>query len=321
MSERPSPPVAVLRGGAIGDFVLTLPAIAALRQAHPGCPLWIAGHGERARLARPDRIFDADGPTLLPLYTASEPPAAPHPLHGVEITVAYVPGADEGLAERLRALTGGEAWVLDPRPPPRFAGHVTDHLLGPLLEHGLPVQDPVPHIDLRPEDYQYADGLEAVQVARGAPPLICLHPGSGGAHKCWPGQLYAELAAGLMESGIRCAVVLGPVEEERTPDPSAALPPGACAARPPDLLALAGLLERADLFVGNDSGPGHIAAAVGTPTLSLFGPTDPRRWAPRGAHGRVLRAPGGDLRSLGLDSVQRAALQVLEGAGGTEHGS
>ena len=117
------------------------------------------------------------------------------------------------------------------------------------------------------------------------------------------------LAGALRERGWCVEVLLGPVERERD------LGNDLDSVQPPDLRSLAGLLDRASLFIGNDSGPGHIAAAVGTPTLSLFGPTDPHIWAPKISRGRVLQTAGGHMATLSVDSVLQAALQILEAGG------
>ena len=79
---------------------------------------------------------------------------------------------------------------------------------------------------------------------------------------------------------------------------------------PPDLSTLAAFLVGARLVIGNDSGPGHIAAAVGTPTLSLFGPTDPRIWSPRHPCGRILHMP--NIADIPFAAVVDVALQMLE---------
>ena len=313
MSRNALAPVAVLRGGAVGDFVMTLPAIAALGAACAGSPLWIVGHRQRAALARPDRIVDADGPELLPLYTPARPGARPSALRGVGLTLAYLTEGGDEVSARLEQLTGGEVWWADPRPPAGCEGHVVDHLLTPLRERGVPVPDAMPRIEVGPADLAYAGSLLGGGPER---PLVCLHPGSGGLDKCWPLPRYAELGRALLKRGWRCVAILGPAEEERAlgsgPGPDSGLPPGVEVARPPDLLSLAGLLSRADLLVGNDSGPGHLAAAAGTPVLSLFGPTEPQLWAPRGERCRVLRAPQNDLLRLELEPVYRAAVAALE---------
>lgn len=78
--------------------------------------------------------------------------------------------------------------------------------------------------------------------------------------------------------------------------PDRRIPPLPGAVRIDDLYLLACWLARARLYIGNDSGITHLAAAVGTPVLALFGPTDPAVWAPRGPHVRVVRWAGGALQ-------------------------
>jgi len=82
--------------------------------------------------------------------------------------------------------------------------------------------------------------------------------------------------------------------------------------REPDLRDVAAALLGCRGMVGNDSGISHLAAAIGIPVLALFGPTDPARWAPRGARTRHLAAPGRDLSALSTDTVARALLDLLD---------
>ncbi len=105
-----------------------------------------------------------------------------------------------------------------------------------------------------------------------------IHPFSGSSRKCWPLDRYQELARRLeMTMPVRwCA---GP--EDMLPD----------AVRIADLYELACWLATARVYIGNDSGITHLAAAVGTPVVALFGPTDPRIWAPRGPNARVIAKP------------------------------
>ena len=91
-------------------------------------------------------------------------------------------------------------------------------------------------------------------------------------------------------------------------------PDGRVLARNLPLAQLAALLSRAGLHVGNDAGVSHLAAAVGTPTLALFGPTDPGAWAPVGPAVRVLTAPGGELDGLAVAPVLQAAGELRSAA-------
>lgn len=118
-----------------------------------------------------------------------------------------------------------------------------------------------------------------------AQPLVVLEPGARyGPAKCWPPERFGALARVLMAEGCAVATVgtaaTQPVEE----DVARASGPGLLrtAGRTDDLLALVGLLARARLVVANDTGPMHLAAALGTPVLALFGATDPEVSAPRG---------------------------------------
>lgn len=123
-----------------------------------------------------------------------------------------------------------------------------------------------------------------------------MHPGSGSRAKNWPLDRFAE-AAHRLSPGRPWLLVVGPAEDDVLP------PPGARLARGVPLRTLGAALARAGLFLGNDSGVAHLAAACGTRTLALFGPTDPGRWAPVGPAVRTLRAPGCRLADLPVDAV------------------
>ena len=116
-----------------------------------------------------------------------------------------------------------------------------------------------------------------------------IDPFSGSPKKCWPLDRYQELARRLAMPVRWCA---GP--EEQLPD----------AVRIDDLYELARWLATARIYIGNDSGITHLAAATGTPVIALFGPTDPRTWAPRGPNVRVIARP--TLKSITVSEVSAA---------------
>ena len=120
-----------------------------------------------------------------------------------------------------------------------------------------------------------------------------IHPFSGSAKKCWPLDRYRTLEKGI-ESHMPVRWCAGPEE------------PLANAVRIDGLYELACWLATARVYIGNDSGITHLAAAVGTPVVALFGPTDPRIWAPRGPRVHVIARPAlGDIK---VDEVLAAAL-------------
>jgi heptosyltransferase-2 len=153
------------------------------------------------------------------------------------------------------------------------------------------------------------------------PHLIAVHPGSGSPRKNWPFSRWIELINRLDGPIL---LVLGEAEQEWIPtcrsllagdepaSPTAIESPASRLLHPHIQLAhnlplpeLAAALARCRLFLGHDSGVSHLAAAVGTPCVLLFGPTDPAMWAPPGNHVRVLRR-GLNLKSLAIEEVLRA---------------
>lgn len=308
-----------MRGGAIGDFVLSLPAIEAMRHRGGLDELCIIGRPAIACLAHPDCLLDSDGASLGCLYVDDVPVPAQigRELADARVVLAYTTHAEDKLLTRLRDLTDAEVWVHDPRPIPGSRLHMVEHLLTPLRRRGVPTGEPIPHLQLQAGDGKYAKSVDP--GGPGHAPLVLMHPGSGGLNKCWPAGRFARLASQLHGRGCRVAMICGPAESERGTDLTVQRQAECRVVCPPDLPSLAGLLATAQLFIGNDSGPGHLAAAVGTATLSLFGPTDPVLWCPRSALSHVLVAPGGDMRALAVDAVLGAAEEILGRRSGGSH--
>ena len=205
----------------------------------------------------------------------------PPRLVAVRLAVVLRPDPERRLERNLRIAGVEQVVVQHPTPAP--GSHAIDHLLQVLAPLQVPTY-PVPRIRHPAMD-------ETGEADRTA---VFLHPGSGGRHKRWPTERFLTLARALKDQGRHPILLLGPIELEQG---EAAIwqATGLPLRRAPDLWSLAGELARARLFIGNDSGVSHLAAAVGCPILTLFGASDPTVWAPRGwAPCRVLRAPGGD---------------------------
>jgi ADP-heptose:LPS heptosyltransferase len=188
------------------------------------------------------------------------------------------------------------AW--DPAPPPD-GPHASAWLarsLGPL---GLEAPS-----DLPPLDFTEAERREAERRTAGLPRgFVAVHPGSGSAAKNWPFDRFARVAHDLAGDA-PWLLVHGPTEQG-WPVPERAMP-----AREWPLRVLGAVLGRSGLFLGNDSGASHLAAAAGAPTLALFGHTDPALWAPVGKPVVTLRSASGAMSDLGEDEVVAAARQL-----------
>ncbi|MDR0994016.1 MAG: glycosyltransferase family 9 protein [Verrucomicrobiota bacterium] len=205
-------------------------------------------------------------------------------------------GLDNAVARFLANVLEPTCWVLraDHRPPrikrrvqtvvqpydsSRYEADALAGLLNPLGIPSSPVKQPVyivhPEERREAEDFLLREGLALDR------PLVLLSPGSGWAGKNWPAPRFAALA-GQLERGQHAQVAWlgGPGEERLLPAHSAAVRWNWVGRLPIPLLAA--VMEQATVWVGNDSGPMHLAAAVGTPTVSIWGPTSPVVWAPRG---------------------------------------
>jgi heptosyltransferase-2 len=198
-------------------------------------------------------------------------------------------GALEPWLAGLRAVgnaTEARGWLLARAEPPLWA-HAFEHLWA-LACNFLKVQRPVPkRIELatRSGDQQLADTLLHRHQVRFGFVAIC--PFAGGVFenqdKTWPA--FPEFAQKLLLSGKDVVCCPGPGETPLV----AARYPGSIALPDVDLGTYAGILRRASLVVANDTGPGHIAAAVGAPLVSVLGPTVPEQWAPWGQTVTVVR--------------------------------
>ncbi|MFP4057993.1 MAG: glycosyltransferase family 9 protein [Candidatus Brocadiia bacterium] len=299
------PRVAVLRPGALGDAVLTLPVLESLTAAFPAASLLAVGSAGfelavDAGLAASRVAFD--DVRLLGLFA---PEGTSPLLAGCERCLCYGPGRDERLAANLRRSGVGRLVAWPARPSGGM--HAVDHLLGAVEAAGCPVATRAPR--LAPQAGWLAAARSRLDAAGVGEGFLALHPGSGGRAKRWPAERFAELAARL---GGEAVWLLGPAERDDEELRAVARSAGAVVAGP-SLRELAGLLALCGLYVGNDSGVSHLAAAVGSPTVAVFGATDPRVWSPRGrAVGVVDGWERGGVGGVAMDEVLAAAERLGE---------
>jgi heptosyltransferase-3 len=300
--------ILVIRGGAIGDFILTLPALKALRDAYPKGRIEILGYKHIAAIAE-NRFYvqavrsieygplssffakDSKLPDELVSYFAS-----------FDLILSYLYDPDEIFENNLRRC-GARKILCGPAKIDSHS-HATWQLARPLEDLGISVRDFAPKIFPSEEDRQFAREF----LKSCAPPLIALHPGSGSEKKNWPLKNWIELGNNLPGSLV---VVSGEADENQ----AAALEKEwrsrqTLFAKNLPLPHLAAVLEGA-VFVGHDSGISHLAAASGANCILLFGPTNPDVWAPLNEDVRVLVAPGNDLARLDVDLVRDALDQAL----------
>lgn len=266
----------IIRPGAIGDFIVSLPAMECLRTdylevwaATPNVPL--------ARFADHAVSIASTGLETLGYYGAEVPVVGR--LRSFDSILSWY-GANRPEFRRLTAQLG-LAFQFFPALPPESAGtHAVDFYLA----------------QARTAGGCECGGLPRIECGSRRENFAVIHPFSGSPGKNWPLERYRKLARRL-EASVPVKWCAGP--EEALPE----------AVRIGNLYDLACWLGSARLYVGNDSGVTHLAAAAGTPVIAIFGASDPRVWAPRGPDVRVLAAPS--LDAISVDLVCELILRLL----------
>jgi ADP-heptose:LPS heptosyltransferase len=167
---------------------------------------------------------------------------------------------------------------------------------------------PAPHLYITPEVQALADQMLATKPGEEAGPLLAMGPAANWVGKVWPIERFAQTSQQLLGpdgplAGGRLLILGGPEDGRMVEELRMASARGRCIdlTGKVDLLTAYACLKRADLFIGNDSGLMHIAAAAGAPTLGLFGPSDERRYAPWGPFARAVRGPRSLEQFLAVD--------------------
>ncbi|HSQ61247.1 MAG TPA: glycosyltransferase family 9 protein [Acidobacteriota bacterium] len=160
-----------------------------------------------------------------------------------------------------------------------------------------------------PPPYYLAPAELVARAPRGA---VYLHPGAGKLKNRWPAPRFAAVARDLLARGLDVQLLEGPQDAGTVAAVSEALGRPLPVVRGETISMLAARFARAALYVGNDTGPLHLAGAVGAPTVGIYGWSDPREWAPVGATVRSVRAADASLESIEPAAVLDAAWPILQ---------
>src|SRR5579859_5503116 len=290
----------VIRPGAIGDALLALPVIQALRLQRGYVQVRLVTNTAILPLARASRLvdktFDYGDPRWSELFSTSGIDGMGDMLeliNNVDTAICWLRDPD-GLVERNLRVQGIPQVIVAPgRPTENERVHIVEY-----LARTVGIDPPGP----------FVFGFSRKKATTPNAP-IAIHPGSGGVRKCWPVASFAALIRALWQHETPVLLLAGPADHERLATLMSLI------AQPPrptllkllvdlPLLELTQHLQLCRGYLGNDSGITHLASMLGIPTVALFGPSDPLVWRPCGPRVQLIHQP--DLEHLPVDEVMGA---------------
>ncbi len=302
--------ILIFHAGALGDFLLTWPLAMGLARIHPQSRVIYVTHPGKGRLA--EQVLGIESASIemgwhhLLGDCSRLPVASARLLSGAHSVYSFISNGQDDWS-RAVGRSGCDSLVcLNPAPPAGWGTHQTDWIISQ-MDRAMAAAESMRQMirfirerGLRQRDRRAGD--------------VLIHPGAGSPAKCWPLERFVELARFLVADGRRVRFIIGEVEIERWPAARLGLLEQlATVHRPATCVDLLTLVSDAAAFIGNDSGPTHLAAMLGTPTAVLFGPTNPAVWQPIGPRVEVVAASSiDDIEVERVTNVGRALIAGSE---------
>jgi ADP-heptose:LPS heptosyltransferase len=270
----------IIHQGALGDVVLTFPAIIALRQKFDAIDIICQGQiGKLAvKLGLTDKEYPLESAYFATLFSDQVDAKIKDLISSY--TKILVISFSSDLADTINQISDRPCLRIPTRPPAPDSIHVAEYVIQHLISGGL-----LKATDLKiaESDWQkkqtHKDHL--IDISK-----ISIHPGSGSKRKRWPLVNFLNLADDFEKKGWQPQFVCGPAEPDLIEEIRNQKRPVHTFS---ELTDLVGWLEAADGYIGNDSGVSHLAAFLGLPSVVIFGPADPKRWMPVGPRVEIVR--------------------------------
>jgi ADP-heptose:LPS heptosyltransferase len=278
----------IIHQGALGDVVLSFYALEMLKRQR-GVRVDLLCRNRIGKVAHVlgvvDAWFDADEARFVRLFEKGKDPNLASFFHSYDavVLVSFSSMLEEGVARYVE----GKVFRLPPRPAVEAGMHIARHFVDEFEKSGF-LQ---PRRSLLQYDFLPRKGLSPFcEASDPGDPFFIFHPGSGSRRKRWDLQRFMEVAARLGSDRGHLVFMVGPAELDLLPRLTLdAKEEGFSIETTDNLETVMERLAKARCFIGNDSGLSHLAGYMGTPTVSIFGPSDPKRWAPVGSRVTILR--------------------------------
>ena len=323
--------ILVIDFGQLGDVVMSLPALRAIRARFPYAQITVAVgkpggelislSGYANEILEVDRVSLRDGPKLISIGRILQFVSRVRKLKFdfvIDLHSLYetnLLGFFSGAAHRLYARRPNRSldFLANFQPRPgreRKAAHLVDRYLDILEPLGIQNPPRTPALKTNAAADFAVEALLKKEKAQSRELLVGLFPGAGHAGRIWPLENFAELADHLIRNNkVRVIVFAGPEERGMVPQMRTLFPPATIFFDRLTISQLASAQARLTLFISNDTGPAHIAAAVGTPVIVLLDRPDPHSYTPVGACTRLIYSPS--IAKISVTEAYQTAHELL----------
>ena len=298
--------VLIFHLGALGDFVITWPLALTMARLFPQSRIFYVTHSQKGALAEKALRIESIDIEAGWHQLFSDDPELPAPsaraLAGAHTIISFLANGNEKWTANVRRANPQANLVsLTTAAPDDFAGHVSEYIIEQLSAW--------PAAQTAARQILHSVNDRGILPSRDQNGPILIHPGSGAARKNWPAEKFLQLVEQLSREGRSVRVLLGDVELEQWPAELVnRFKAAAEVATPKSLIDLLAQISVGAAFIGNDSGPSHLAGILGLPTVCLFGPTSkPALWKPLGPRVKVL---SGAFEELEVMSVHDALIAI-----------
>ena len=285
--------IVVIHPGALGDIFLAVPALQSLRKRYAQHRLILiaqqAGGGFLQSCHLIDEWIGIEESCVAEVLTGHTSGGGQlwSLLTQTDMVIAWMKDEDNGLAQALKKVGIQRVIIRSPFDPQLTTRHQSDRFLETLGEKALSRTDDV-QIALSTHMKQRGQASLDHYGSDSERPVVMIHVGSGSQAKCTTAEFLAAVMTRLEADGYECLILEGPADHASVEAVRALVGSSSKIVREVDVSTVAGILSQIHLYIGHDSGISHLAGLIGTPTVVLFGPTDPERWAPRGRHVRIV---------------------------------
>ena len=267
----------IIHQGALGDIILTFPALLRLQKYYDAIDILCqSGIGKLAKaLGIVETCYPLEAAHVSSLFTDRADSKIKNLLSPYTNIILFT--LSDQLKQTIHHITSVPICLISPKPPESAKLHLAEFVMENLVNCRL-----IKRADAVVDDISLTNCASQPKNQD----RIMLHPGAGSRRKRWPMTNFLEVEAMLKSDGLKPEFIVGPAEEDLV---AGLQHPDRIVHALTDLLDLMGLLNSAGGYIGNDSGPSHLAALLGLPAIVIFGPADPKKWAPVGRNVEIVR--------------------------------